>query len=110
MSDFTDALRLYFDKLSVAKYNFEELKSLGSSKLVNLLFIQVEMQRTPHQTMLVASVMLTCILRQEVGMCTGAIGVVEHLLFHPDRLPPYLAIAALVELANYSVPVFSNKP
>lgn len=31
MSDFTDASRLYFVKLSVAKYNFEKLKNLGSS-------------------------------------------------------------------------------
>ena len=30
MSDFTDAPRLYFDKLGVAKYNFEKLKNLGS--------------------------------------------------------------------------------
>ena len=30
MSDFTDAPRLYFDKLSVAKCNFEKLKNLGS--------------------------------------------------------------------------------
>ena len=29
MSDFTDAPRLYFDKLSVTKYNFEKLKNLG---------------------------------------------------------------------------------
>ena len=90
----------------MAKYNFEKLKSLGSSKLVNLLFIQIEMQRTPHQTMLVASVMLTCNLWQEIGMCNGAIGVVEDLLFHHDRLPPCLPIAALVEFANYTVPVF----
>ena len=26
----TDALQLYFDKLSVAKYNFETLRNLGS--------------------------------------------------------------------------------
>ena len=30
MSDFTDAPRLYFDKLSVAKYNFEKLRNLRS--------------------------------------------------------------------------------
>ena len=30
MSDFTDAPRLHFDKLSVAKYNFEKLRNLGS--------------------------------------------------------------------------------
>ena len=30
MSDFTDAPQLYFDKLSVAKYNFEKLRNLGS--------------------------------------------------------------------------------
>ena len=56
--------------------------------------------------MLVASVMLTCNLWQEVGMCNGAIGVVEDLLFHHDRLPPCLPIPALVEFANYTVPVF----
>ena len=32
MSDFTDAPRLYFDKLSVAKYNFEKLKNLHCVK------------------------------------------------------------------------------
>ena len=56
--------------------------------------------------MLVASVMLTCNLWQDVGMCNGAIGVVEDVLFHHDRLPPCLPIAALVEFANYTVPVF----
>ena len=32
--------------------------------------------------------------------------VVEDLLFHHDRLPPCLPIAALVEFAKYTVPVF----
>ena len=81
-------------------------RTLDRQQLVNLLFIQVEMQRTPHQRMLVASVMLTCNLWQDVGMCNGAIGVVEDVLFHHDRLPPCLPIAALVEFANYTVPVF----
>ena len=41
--------------------------------------------------------MLTCKFWQEVGLCNGATGVVEDLIFHPDRPPPCLPIAALVQ-------------
>ena len=53
-----------------------------------------------------AAVMLTSNLWQEGGLCNGATGVVEDLLFHPDRPPPYLPIAALVHFSHYTDPAF----
>lgn len=50
--------------------------------------------------------MLTSNLWQEVGLCNGATGVVEDLLFHPDRPPPCLPIAALVHFSHYTGPAF----
>ena len=48
-----------------------------------------------------AAVILTCNLWQEVSVCNGATGVVEDPLFHSNRPPPCLPIAALVHFANY---------
>ena len=91
MSDFTNTPRLYFDKLSVAKYNFEKLKNLGlqiarisalhsgrnaKSDDAGGLDAVIFLARG-------AAVMLTSNLWQEVGLCDGATGVVEDLLFHP---------------------------
>ena len=53
-----------------------------------------------------AGVMLTSNLWQEVGLCNGATGVVEDLLFHPDRPPPCLPIATLVHFSHYKGPDF----
>ena len=53
-----------------------------------------------------AAVMLTSNLWQDVDLCNGATGVVEDLLFHPDRPPPCLPIAALVHFSHYTGPAF----
>ena len=50
--------------------------------------------------------MLTCNLWQEVGLCNGASGVVHELIFHPERPPPCLPIAALVDFQHYTGPPF----
>lgn len=115
MNGFTEAPRLYFDKLSMAEYNFEKLKSLGvqiarisaihSGRNVNTaksddaggLDAIIFLARG-------AAAMLTRNLWQEFGLCNGSTGVVEELLFHPDRPPPCLPIAALVEFPNYTGP------
>ena len=50
--------------------------------------------------------MLTCNLWQEVGLYNGATGVVQDLIFHPDRPPPCQPIAALVQFPQYTGPAF----
>ena len=117
MSDFTDAPRLYFDKLSVAKYNFEKLENLGSqiARISTLHSGRNAKNATSDDAGGLdaviflargAAVMLTSNLWQEVGLCNGDTGVVEDLLFHPDRPPPCLPIAALVHFTNYTSPAF----
>jgi len=117
MSDFTGATRLFFDKQSVAKYNFDKLTKLATpiarmsavhsgrnakaatsddaGGLDSVIFLARG-----------AAVMLTCNLWQEVGLCNGATGVVQDLIFHPDRPPPCLPIAALVQFPHYTGPAF----
>ena len=50
--------------------------------------------------------MLTCNLWKEVGPYNGASGVVNDLIFHPDRPPLCLPISALVDLQHYTGPLF----
>ena len=117
MSYFTDAPRLYFDKLSVAKCNFEKLKNLGSqiARISALHSGRNAKNATSDDAggldaviflARSAAVMLTSNLWQEVGLCNGATGVVEDLLFLPDRPSPCLPIAALVHFTNYTGPAF----
>ena len=106
MSDFTDAPRLYFDKLSVAKYNFEKLKNLRSQIAPISALHSLRNAKNAKSDASGAAVMLTNNLWQEVGLCNGATGVVEDLLFHPDRPPPCLPIATLVHFSHYKGPDF----
>ena len=112
MSDFTDAPRLYFDKLSVAKYNFDKLKNLGSQiARISALHSGRNAKNAKSDDAVIflargAAGMLTSNLWREVGLCNGTTGVVEDLLFHPDRPPPSLAIAALVHFSHYTGPAF----
>ena len=50
--------------------------------------------------------MLTSNLWQEEGLCDGATGVVEDLLFHPDCPLPCLPITALVLFSHYTGTAF----
>ena len=107
MSYFTDAPRLYFDKLSVAKYNFAKLKNLGSQiARISALHSGRNAKNATSDDAGGLDAMLTSNLWQEVGLCNGGTGVVEDLLFHPDRPPPCLPIAALVHFTNHTGPAF----
>ena len=117
MDNFKDAPRLFFDKASVAKYNYEKLSNLATpiarisavhsgrnakaatSDDAGGLEAVIFLARG-------AAVMLTCNLWQEVGLCNGASGVVHDLIFHPERPPPCLPIAALVDFPHYTGPPF----
>ena len=117
MDNFKDAPRLFFDKASVAKYNYEKLSNLATpiarisavhsgrnakaatSDDAGGLEAVIFLARG-------AAVMLTCNLWQEVGLCNGASGVVHDLIFHPERPPPCLPITALVDFPHYTGPPF----
>ena len=114
MSDFTNAPRLYLDMFSVAKYNFEKLKNLGS-QIARISALHSGRNAKSDDaggldTVIFlargAAVMLTTNLWQEVGLCDGAIGVVEDLLFHPDRPLPCLPITAVVHFSHYTGTAF----
>ena len=117
MDNFKDAPRLFFDKASVANYNYDKLSNLANpvarisavhsgrnakaatSDDAGGLDAVIFLARG-------AAVMLTCNLWQEVGLCNGASGVVHDLIFHPERPPPCLPIAALVDFQHYTGPPF----
>lgn len=55
-----------------------------------------------------AKVMLAANLWQEVGLCNGAPGIVQHFFYHEGHAPPNLPIAVLVHFPNYCGPPFLN--
>ncbi|XP_028418786.1 uncharacterized protein LOC114544315 isoform X2 [Dendronephthya gigantea] len=117
MDRFSDAIRLYFDKKSVAEYNYEKLLEIGqplvkiqarhsgrgasaatsdeAGGLEAVLFLSTK-----------AEVMLTCNLWAEVGLCNGSFGTVEQFWFAENMGPPNLPIAVLVHFPAYSGPAF----
>lgn len=62
-----------------------------------------------HPVLLAAQsrVMLTANIWQEVGLCNGASGTIQHLLYNDNHRPPHLPVAILVEFDNYSGHHFS---
>ena len=58
-----------------------------------------------------ANVMLTSNIWQQVGLCNGARGTIDSLLYGEGNKPPSLPIAILVTLQDYNGPHFlPNKP
>lgn len=58
-----------------------------------------------------AKVMLTCNLWQQSGLCNGAIGTVNEILYAEGQRPPNLPIAVTVNFTEYTGPPFlPSKP
>ena len=117
LSEFTDAVRLFFDKKSVAEYNYEKLQSLK----VPIARISAKHSGPSAQAAKSddagglepeiflangADVMLTSNLWQQVGLCNGAFGTVMEILYAADSAPPCLPIAVLVTFPHYKGPPF----
>lgn len=116
-SEFTDAIRLYYDKASVAEYNLHKLQSIGTpiARINAIHFNSMASSATPddagglHRVILLAtqsSVMLTANIWQEVGLCNCASGTIQHFLCNANHRLPDLPTAILVEFENYSGPPF----
>ena len=115
--DFTDAIRLFYDKASVAEYNFQKFYSLHTpvARLNGIHSDSGASSANPddagglHPVIFLANqarVMLTANIWQEVGLCNGAAGTVHQLLYQANHKPPDLPIAVLVNFDNYAGPPF----
>ena len=117
MDQFTDAIRLYFDKKSVAEYNYEKLLQIGQP------VAKIQAKHSGHGASAATSddaggleavlflsrkaeVMLTCNLWAEVGLCNGSFGTIEQFWFAENMGPPNLPLAVLVHFHRYSGPAF----
>ena len=117
MDQFIDAIRLYFDKKSVAEYNYGKLLQLGQP------VAKIQAKHSGHGASAATSdeaggldavlfvstkaeVMRTCNLWAEVGLCNGSFGTIEQIWFAENMGPPNLPIAVLVHFHSYSGPAF----
>ena len=116
-ADFDAAIHLFFDKQSVAEYNYQQLHKLGNT------IARIEAMNSDHTAKVTNSdeaggldcmlfisndceVMLTSNLWQQAGLCNGAIGIVKDILFAQSQKPPSLPISVLVEFPKYTGPPF----
>ena len=115
--DFQDAIRLFYDKASVAEYNLKQLYSLKTpvAKICAIHSSNEASKASPddagglYPVLLLAShtrVMLTSNVWQQVGLCNGAAGTIYQFLYQTDNKPPDLPIAVLVNFDNYAGPPF----
>ena len=115
--EFKDAIRLFYNKASVAEYNLKQLHSLKTPVArINAIHscneaakISPEHACGLHSVLLLATqahVMLTVNIWQQVGLCNGAPGTIHQFLYQADHKPPYLPIAVLVHFDNYTGPPF----
>ena len=117
--DFSEAVRLFYTKDEVAKYNLDKLYALGSpvAQINAVHSSPLAASTTPdnanglHPVIFLAEnaqVLLTANLWTEVGLCNGAPGTVYQILFSEGQAPPDLPIAVLVDFTNYTGPKFLN--
>jgi hypothetical protein len=120
--EFTNAIRLFYKKENVAKYNYDAITKLGSPVArINAIHSCAAAASTksddagglePSVFMAKgAQVMLTNNLWQQVvRLCNGARGTIDSL-FYGGHKPPGLPIAILVNFPDYNGPHFlPNKP
>ena len=117
IEDFEDAVRLFYDKKSVAEFNYSKLCKLDTPiAVINAIhsgpkaaLAKPEEAGGLYPVIFIAvgaRVMLTANLWQQVGLCNGAAGTVYQLLDQEGHAPPNQPIAVLVQFDDYSGPPF----
>ena len=110
--EFQDAVRLFYDKQSVAKFNYGKLLTLQIPiATINALHSSSAAASATsddagdlHPVLFLATgakVMLTSNLWQEAGLCNEAHGTVQNFIYKQDVTPPNLAITVIVYFPNY---------
>ena len=116
-SDFENATHLFFDEQSVAECNLTHLQRLSSS------IAKIEAVNSDHAAQVTSSddaggldsviyiskhskVMLTSNLWQQTGLCNGATGTVQDIIYTKNQNPPLLPVSVLVEFIKYNGPPF----
>lgn len=120
--DFADAVHLFYTKEQVIKFNVEKLNQLSSPKAcINAIHSCSSaasaksdnaggLEPTIHLAT-GAKVMLTANTWQQAGLCNGATGTVDSILYAEGHRPPNLPIAVLITFNDYSGPPFlPDKP
>ncbi|XP_068697264.1 ATP-dependent DNA helicase PIF1-like [Montipora foliosa] len=117
LSEFENAMRLFYGNDQVATYNYDQLlklrqpiaqiearhsspiaKAVSSEEIYGIiptLFLATK-----------ASVMLTMNLWSEVGLCNGATGKVIDIIYADNHSPPNLPVAVIVQFDHYTGPSF----
>ena len=94
--DFANAIRLFYDKQSVAEYNIQKLQSLNKpiariNAIHNNSLAKPDEAGGLYPVLYLASnaqVMLTANLWPQVGLRNGAAGYIEEILYSEGQQPP----------------------
>ena len=103
-----DSIRLFYKKDDVAKYNHQAILKLGTPiARINVIHSSTAAASAKSDVagglepvMFMAKgarVMLTSNLWQQVGLCNGATGIVDSLLYTEGQKPPNLPKSGLVD-------------
>ena len=112
---------MFYDKQSVAEYNIQKLQSLNKPiACINAIHNSLASTAKPDEAgglypvLYLASnaqVMLTANLWPQVGLCNGAAGYIEEILYSEGQQPPSLPICIPVCFDKYiGPPLFPDNP
>ena len=121
LEEFQQSIRLFYSNDEVAKFNYDHLLDLkqpiaqinarhstNKAKVIN-----AQDMYGLQPTLLIAKkarVMLTMNLWPSAGLCNGATGYIEDIIYAQSQEPPCLPIAVVVKFDNYIGPSFSTTP
>jgi ATP-dependent exoDNAse (exonuclease V) alpha subunit len=121
-TDFEDAVHLFYKKEDVNRFNIEKLTQLPApTARIAAIHSSSEAAKAKQDDAggleavvhlaKGAKVMLTSNLWQQTGLCNGAIGVIDEILYAEGQKPPNLPIAVTVNFPEYTGPPFmASKP
>ena len=118
--EFESATHLFFDKQSVAECNLKHLQKLGNpiAKIEAINSDYSAQQTSSDEARGLDSVvfiskhskvMLTSNLWQQTGLCNGATGTIQDIIYTNNHTPPALPVSVLVEFEKYKGPPFISE-